>query len=215
MRSHDIDADLISIENHNNTSLIIYSINFIFMTITPALGPLIEIYRENGLRRYGLTGVTQLEHALQGARLAELDGCPSHLIVATLLHDIGHMVHDLGETPAAAGIDDLHQRLGADFLSRWFHGNVTRPVRLHVAAKRYLCHAEAGYAESLSSDSMRSLQLQGGPMSPEEAGRFRSTAGFEDAVRLRRYDDHAKAAGLQTPGIEHFLGYTAHCADSR
>jgi len=179
--------------------------------LTPLM-PLIGIYRERGARRYGLTGVTQLEHALQGALLAEQDGGPPHLIVATLLHDVGHMIHDLGEEPAVAGVDDLHQRLGADFLSRWFGGNVTRPVRMHVAAKRYLCQAEAGYADNLSDDSMRSLRLQGGPMSPEQAGRFRGTEGFEDAVRLRRYDDRAKKSGLQTPGIEHFLGYMAQCA---
>ncbi len=214
MWSRDIDVDWRDIDNINTSSRIIYFINFIFMTIPPALLPLIEIYRKNGLRRYGLTGVTQLEHALQGARLAELDGCLPHLIVATLLHDIGHMVHDLGETPAATGVDDLHQRLGADFLSRWFGGGVTRPVRLHVAAKRYLCRAETGYAESLSDDSIRSLKLQGGPMSSEEAARFRSTAGFEDAVQLRRYDDRAKIAGLPTPEIEHFLGYMADCAVS-
>ena len=185
------------------------------MTTKLSLVPLIEIYKKKGPRQYGLTGVTQLEHALQGARLAENDGCPPHLIVATLLHDVGHMVHELGEAPAAAGVDDLHQRLGADFLSQWFGGEVCRPIRLHVAAKRYLCQAETGYTESLSDDSMRSLRLQGGPMSQEEAMRFRGTAGFEDAVQLRRYDDRAKTAGLQTPGIEHFIDFLVLCAETR
>ena len=185
------------------------------MTTTLSLAPLIRIYKEKGLHQYGLTGVTQLEHALQGARLAERDGCPPHLIVATLLHDVGHMVHELGEAPAAAGVDDLHQRLGADFLSRWFSEEVCRPVRLHVAAKRYLCRAEAGYMERLSGDSMRSLRLQGGAMSDEQVMRFCSTAGHEDAVQLRRYDDQAKTAGLQTPGIEHFIDLMAQCAASR
>jgi phosphonate degradation associated HDIG domain protein len=212
MRSCGIDVAPNIIENTNKSKLIINFLNFIFMTTKLPLAPLIGIYREKGSRRYGLTGVTQLEHALQGARLAEQDGCPPHLIVATLLHDVGHMVHDLGEAPAAVGLDDLHQRLGADYLVQWFGGDVTQPVRMHVAAKRYLCHAEAGYLENLSDDSMRSLQLQGGPMSPEEAVRFRGIEGFGDAVQLRLYDDRAKTAGLQTPGIEHFLGYMAQCA---
>lgn len=185
------------------------------MTNTPSLAPLIRIYKEKGPHQYGLTGVTQLEHALQGAQLAERDGCPPHLIVATLLHDVGHMVHELGEEPAAAGVDDLHQRMGADFLSQWFSEEVCRPVRLHVAAKRYLCRAEAGYMEKLSDDSMRSLRLQGGAMSDEEVKRFCITAGHEDAVQLRRYDDQAKIAGLQTPGIEHFIDLMAQCAAPR
>lgn len=215
MRPRNIDVASNNIENINNTKHIINFINFIFMTITLSLAPLIKIYKEKGPHQYGLTGVTQLEHALQGACLAERDGCPPHLIVATLLHDVGHMVHDLGEAPAAAGVDDLHQRLGADFLSRWFGGAVCQPVRLHVAAKRYLCSAEAGYMESLSGDSIRSLRLQGGVMSDEEVKRFCSTAGFEDAVQLRRYDDQAKTAGLQTPGIEYFIDLMAQCAEPR
>jgi phosphonate degradation associated HDIG domain protein len=182
------------------------------MTATHSLEPLIAVYRTKSLRRYGLSRVTQLEHALQGGLLAEQENCAAHLIVATLLHDIGHMIHDLGEAPAAEGVDDCHQRLGADYLARWFGPEVTMPVRLHVAAKRYLCHAEAGYEGGLSDDSVRSLRLQGGPMSADEAERFRRTPGFEDAIQLRRYDERAKVAGMQTPPFDHFLRYITICA---
>lgn len=182
------------------------------MTAQLPLDPLIAIYRTKSQRRYGLSRVTQLEHALQGGLLAEQEHCAAHLIVATLLHDIGHMIHDLGEAPAAEGVDDKHQRLGADYLGRWFGAEVTTPVRLHVAAKRYLCHAEAGYEASLSDDSVRSLRLQGGPMSADEADRFRATPGFEDAIRLRRYDERAKVSGLNTPPFDHFLRYITICA---
>jgi phosphonate degradation associated HDIG domain protein len=185
------------------------------MTNPTLLEPLVAIYRDKSWRRYGLSRVTQLEHALQGGLLAEQAGRPAHLIVATLLHDVGHMIHDLGESPAAEGVDDRHQRLGADFLSQWFGLDVTTPVRLHVAAKRYLCHAEAGYEAGLSDDSVRSLRLQGGAMNAAEAERFRDTRGFEDAVELRRYDDLAKVAGLPTPAFDHFLPYLMRCTTAR
>ena len=185
------------------------------MTNMNSLDPLLAIYKEKSWRRYGLSKVTQLEHALQGALLAEQEGCPAHLVVATLLHDVGHMIHDLGESPAAEGIDDHHQRLGADYLAQWFGPEVTTPIRLHVAAKRYLCHGVVGYQDSLSDDSIRSLRLQGGPMDAEEAARFSNTPCCEDAVKLRRYDDRAKVEGLQTPAFEYFLPYLKLCAVQR
>src|SRR5690349_7585577 len=128
-----------------------------------------------GHRRYGLADVNQRAHALQAATLAENAGCDAALIVAALLHDIGHMVHDLGEDPASQGIDDRHEAVGQDYLSRWFGPEVTEPVRLHVAAKRYLCAVEPEHAAKLSRDSVVSLRLQGGPMSAEEVAAFHAT----------------------------------------
>ena len=103
-----------------------------------------DIIEGKGHRMYGLSAINQRAHALQAAWLAEQAGCDAALITACLLHDIGHMVHDLGEDPAQRGIDDRHEALGEAWLSRWFGPEVTEPVRLHVAAKRYLCAAEAG-----------------------------------------------------------------------
>jgi [1-hydroxy-2-(trimethylamino)ethyl]phosphonate dioxygenase len=161
--------------------------------------------------RYGLSAINQRQHALQAAWLAERMGCSDALIVASLLHDIGHMVHDLGEDPAACGVDDRHEQLGHEFLLAWFGPGVTEPVRLHVAAKRYLCATEADYFSQLSRDSVQSLSLQGGPMSEEEVAAFGAIAQAADAVRLRRFDERAKVRGLETPPVEHLLPYVARC----
>jgi phosphonate degradation associated HDIG domain protein len=165
----------------------------------------------NGARRYGLSGVNQLQHALQAALLAEQAGCDAALVTAALLHDIGHMVHGLGERPAEAGIDDRHEELGCAFLAPMFGPEVTEPVRLHVPAKRYLCATEPAYFATLSPDSVLSLKLQGGPMSADEAARFRALPHAEAAVRLRRFDEGAKVADLPTPPVAHFLPYVRAC----
>ena len=170
-----------------------------------------EIIEGKGYRMYGLSAINQRAHALQAAWLAEQAGCDAALITACLLHDIGHMVHDLGEDPAQRGIDDRHEALGEAWLGRWFGPEVTEPVRLHVAAKRYLCAAEPDYFAKLSADSVRSLALQGGPMSAAQAASFRALPHAEAAVRLRRFDEGAKVAGLPTPPVAHFLPYLREC----
>ena len=161
--------------------------------------------------RYGLSLINQQQHALQAAWLAEREGRGDALIVASLLHDIGHMVHELGENPAAHGIDDRHEELGQAWLVNHFGPEVTEPVRLHVAAKRYLCAREADYFAKLSPDSVRSLQLQGGPMSPEEVAEFEALPHFAEAVQLRRYDEQAKVKGLETPPVAHFMPAVRRC----
>lgn len=171
-----------------------------------------NLYAERGTKRYGLNSISQLEHALQGAALAAADGDPESLVVAALLHDVGHMIHDLGEAPAKRGVDDRHEMLGADFLGRWFGPAVTEPIRLHVPAKRYLCAVEASYVAKLSPDSVRSLALQGGPMSAAEIADFESTAHWRDAVKLRRYDERAKVPGLEVPPFSFYAGRIAALA---
>src|SRR6516162_5854323 len=125
---------------------------------------ILRIYRERAGARYGLEEISQLEHALQTASLAEKQGESPAFIVAALLHDVGHMLDGLAENPAADGIDGLHERLGADWLAARLPAAVSEPVRLHVQAKRYLCAVDPGYAPQLAPDSVRSLALQGGPM---------------------------------------------------
>jgi predicted HD phosphohydrolase len=114
------------------------------------------------------------------------------------------MVHDLGEHPAAKGIDDQHELLGADWLARYFGDDVTEPVRLHVAAKRYLCTVEADYFFNLSKDSVESLELQGGRMSEAEIADFQKSAYWKDAVALRRIDEMAKDPKGPMPPFEDF-----------
>jgi phosphonate degradation associated HDIG domain protein len=160
---------------------------------------------------YGLSAINQRQHALQSAWLAEKMGCPDSLVVASLLHDIGHMVHDLGDDPAERGVDDLHEARGYEFLRGWFGTAVTEPVRLHVAAKRYLCATEADYFSKLSRDSVVSLSLQGGPMSADEVAAFDAIPQAVDAVQLRRFDEQAKIRGLETPSVDHFLPYVERC----
>ena len=161
----------------------------------------------NGQHRYGLSDINQIQHGLQAAWLAERAGDPPSMITAALLHDIGHMVHDLGENPAAEGIDDRHEEIGHAYLTDRFGPDVTEPVRLHVAAKRYLCGKEADYFATLSKDSVLSLSLQGGPMSAGEIAAFEQLPYWAEAVQLRRYDEQAKVKGLQTPPVSHFVPY--------
>jgi predicted HD phosphohydrolase len=135
---------------------------------------------------------------------AERAGAPEPLIVATLLHDIGHMLHDLPQDIADAGIDTQHESLGSAWLSQHFGLEVSEPVRLHVAAKRYLAASEAGYFDLLSDASKLSLKLQGGPMDAEEQAKFGSERFFEEAVTLRRWDDEGKIVGMATPDLARF-----------
>jgi len=159
--------------------------------------------------QYGLSAINQRQHALQAAWLAERHGLPAAQIAAALLHDIGHMVHDLGENPAAEGIDDRHEEAGHAFLTQWFGPAVTEPVRLHVAAKRYLCATEVDYFAKLSKDSVLSLGLQGGPMSAAEVAAFEAVPEYRAAVQLRRFDEQAKQRDLATPPVSHFMRYVA------
>jgi phosphonate degradation associated HDIG domain protein len=161
--------------------------------------------------QYGLSDINQRQHALQAAWLAEKMGCLESLIVAGLLHNVGHLVHDLGDNPAEDGVDDLHEQRGYDFLRVWFAPEVTEPVRLHVAAKRYLCATEPDYFARLSKDSVLSMSLQGGPMSADEVAAFEAVPQSAAAVQLRRFDEQAKVRDLETPPVGHFLPYVGRC----
>ena len=167
-----------------------------------------QAFRRRGQDHYG-EGVSQEEHALQAARQAEREGAPAALIVAALLHDIGHLLHDLPEDIADQDVDTQHESLGSAWLSQYFGPEVSEPVRLHVAAKRYLCAVEPGYRDRLSAASQQSLALQGGPLDPAAASAFRAEPAADAAVALRRWDDEAKVVGLATPGLAHFKGFVA------
>lgn len=166
-----------------------------------------RLFTKRGDSQYGGEAVSQLEHGLQAAAMAEQEQASAQLIAAALLHDVGHLLHVLPDDAPDRGVDDLHEQLGADWLASRFPPAVLEPVRMHVAAKRYLCAAEPSYRQSLSPPSELSLQLQGGPMSDEECDAFRASPFFDDAIRLRRWDDLAKDPEMQTPPLEHFLEY--------
>lgn len=165
---------------------------------------LIELIAAKGIRQYGGEQVSQCEHALQCAFLAEREGAPVTVVAAGLLHDIGHLLYDDAERPALRGIDDRHEEVGAEYLLGVFGPTVAEPVRLHVAAKRYLCATSPGYFGCLSAASVRSLELQGGPFNADEGAAFRSIPFAEQAVRIRLWDDTAKLPGRETPPIKHY-----------
>ena len=163
------------------------------------------LFARKGGRLYEGEPVTQLEHALQSASRAEAAGASPALICAALLHDVGHMLNDHGETPTLRGIDDLHQYAALPFLRDTFGDDVLEPIKLHVDAKRYLCATRAGYREALSADSKRSLALQGGVYSGAQAAAFIAKPYAADAVNVRLWDDLAKIAGAPTPPLAHYV----------
>lgn len=173
----------------------------------PNVDDCLRVMRERGDSEYGGESVTQIEHALQCAWLAEQEDAPASLIAAALLHDIGHLLHNLPDDAPDAGVDDVHEELGYRYLSKIFGDRVAEPVRLHVPAKRYLCATESEYLDQLSEPSLVSLKLQGGPMSPEEVAAFEQNPYVQDAVRVRRWDDTAKIEDLETPTLDHFSQY--------
>ena len=160
-----------------------------------------------GGETYG-EGVTIAEHSLQTAALARAEGAHEALCVAALLHDIGHF---LGERDDRFGYH-RHDRSGGDWLARRFPVEVSEPVRLHVAAKRYLCASEAEYFAVLSEASRHSLSKQGGAMSAEEAAAFKARPFAAAAVRLRRWDDRGKVAGTDAAPLESYRAAIARLA---
>ena len=163
-----------------------------------------DLFDQRGHLAYG-EGVSQLQHALQAASLAERDDVPNNLIVAALLHDFGHLLHGLPEDVAEQGIDGHHERIGEKWLEEHFGPEVSQPVRLHVAAKRYQCTVNPGYLAQLSPSSLKSFILQGDKMNGDEVSAFEKNPFFKNALQLRTWDDHAKDPEMETPPLEHYL----------
>jgi phosphonate degradation associated HDIG domain protein len=165
---------------------------------------IMDLFERRGAAAYHGEAVSQTEHALQAAELAAREGAPDHLVVAALLHDVGHLLDGQHEDLADRGLDGRHEEAGCTWLAAHFGPDVTEPVRLHVAAKRYLCAVDPAYLAGLSSASRLSLALQGGPMAAEECAEFESNPLYHDAIRLRHWDDTAKNPGLKVPGLGHY-----------
>lgn len=171
-----------------------------------------KLFDQRGREQYTGEPVTQLQHALQSGFLGEQAGASDELVTAAFLHDLGHMLHDLGETPSIHGVDDVHQYRVLPFLRGLFPDSVINAIQRHVDAKRYLCATRPEYHDSLSDDSKRSLKLQGGIFSEGEAAAFIAEDGAKDAVQLRLWDDLAKQPDLQTPGLSHYMQIARRCA---
>lgn len=167
-------------------------------------------FERRGNESYG-EGVSQLEHAIQCAAFAQRDGASPALIAAAYLHDIGHLLHDLPQDIADRGVDTQHESTGSAWLSQYFGPELTEPVRMHVAAKRYLAATEAGYFDLLSDASKLSLKLQGGPMTAAQTAAFEAEPFFADALRLRRWDEEGKIENYQGPSPAHFEAIAKTC----
>ena len=154
-----------------------------------------ELFAGPGARDYLGEPVSIGSHMRQAGRLAQAAGADTSLVAAALLHDIGHLRNET---------DSRHGDAGAQWLSQWFGAAVTEPVRLHVAAKRYLCATEPGYFALLSPESVRTLALQGGPMTAGQAAAFEALPFARDAVAVRRWDDEAKDPAVTPPPFAYF-----------
>ena len=165
---------------------------------------LADIFHRRGAESYLGEAVTMAEHMLQAAMLAERAGARDELVAAALLHDIGHYTNEFGPDAVALGIDNGHDEAGARVLEPFFPAVVVACVRLHVAAKRYLCATDHGYLATVSPASLATLKLQGGPMSAVEVRAFEGDPYHLAAVRVRRWDEAGKQAGLATPAFEYY-----------
>ena len=159
---------------------------------------LADIFERRGAEEYLGEPVTIAEHMLQGAWLAEEDGASDELVAAALLHDIGHFTSEFGTYSPDDIEDKHHDEAGAEVLAPFFPPVVTECVRLHVAAKRYLCATDPSYFAKLSPASVHTLSLQGGPMSDAEVAEFSKNPFHDEAVRVRIWDEGGKVPGMKT-----------------
>ncbi|WP_220791718.1 HD domain-containing protein [Gluconacetobacter dulcium] len=162
-----------------------------------------DFFAEFGGQDYG-EDVSQRDHALQCACLAQRDGAPDTIVAAALLHDIGQFIDRAGAQAEMSGTDGYHEHRGGALLRPYFPSSVIAPIVMHVDAKRYLCAREPGYREGLSAASELSLRLQGGPFTPEEAEAFEKNVHFHDAIQVRRYDDAGKMQDMAVPPLESY-----------
>lgn len=168
-----------------------------------------RLFTEQGANEYLGEPVTQAAHMLQAAARAQAEAADDALVAAALLHDVGHFTGTVSGAELMQGTDNRHSHAGADWLAGWFPEQVTEPVRLHVAAKRYLCTVEPGYFDRLSEASVYTLGVQGGPMTAEEVAAFEAGPYAEGAVALRRWDEAAKDPEADVPGFGHYRGLLA------
>jgi phosphonate degradation associated HDIG domain protein len=165
---------------------------------------ILAIFQRRGADVYYGESISMAEHSLQAAYFAQAQGAPPGLIVAALLHDIGHLVEEVPSDLADWTEDAHHERVGGRWLALRFRPEVSEPVRLHVPAKRYLLATDAEYFARLSPASVITLKLQGGPMAAHEVAQFETEPFYRDAVRIRQWDDQGKVVGLKTPGLSDY-----------
>jgi [1-hydroxy-2-(trimethylamino)ethyl]phosphonate dioxygenase len=165
----------------------------------------LALFSRLGTAAYFGERVSMTQHGLQAAYFAQVENAPDTLVAAALLHDVGHLLEAVPEAIEDWVSDARHEEIGARWLARRFAPSVSEPVRLHVPAKRYLCATDPHYTSQLSAASVHTLKLQGGAMSAAEVARFEAEPYCREAVRVRRWDDQGKVAGLKTPSMREFV----------
>lgn len=173
---------------------------------------ILALYGARGSEVYFGERVSMTEHGLQAAYFARLEDAPAALVVAALLHDVGHLLEQVPDALEEWTSDSRHEEVGARWLALRFAAQIAEPVRLHVPAKRYLCATDAAYVERLSPASVHTLKLQGGPMSAREVAQFERERFHREAVRIRHWDDQGKVAGLKTPALSDYATLVAALA---
>ena len=163
-----------------------------------------DIFERRGGEEYLGEPVTMAQHMLQGATIAEKNGMPEVVIVAALLHDIGHFTSEFGTYSPDDTHDRHHEEAGAEVLAAFFPTLVTDCVRYHVAAKRYLCATKPEYFDRLSAASVHTLRLQGGPMDADEVAEFQKNPNLEQIIQVRYLDEAGKHPDMETPPFAHF-----------
>jgi predicted HD phosphohydrolase len=175
---------------------------------------LADIFERRGGEAYLGEKVTMAEHMLQGAHFAEVRGEDAMVMVAALLHDIGHFTSEFGTFSMEDSQDRCHEEAGAVVLEPFFPAVVVDCVRHHVAAKRYLCATNPNYLGRLTPASIHSLKLQGGPMGADEAEAFAQNPNIDIILKVRHLDDEGKVAGLKSPPFAHFAPMVQHVVDA-
>ena len=165
---------------------------------------LVNIFEQQGAESYLGEDVTMAQHMLQAAQCAEHEGATSELVVAALLHDIGHYSNVIPDTVLMQGTNNYHEEAGANFLAEYFPESVTEPIRQHVATKRYLCAVDHDYFITLSDASVYTLELQGGSMSANEIREFEKSPQLENCIKVRHWDEAAKDPSKSHPNFPHY-----------
>ncbi len=172
-----------------------------------------DIFARRGGEEYLGEVVTMAQHMLQGATIAEQNGLPEEIIVGALLHDIGHFTSEFGTYHPHDTENRHHEDAGEQVLAPFFPSVITDCVKYHVAAKRYLCATKPDYFARLSPASVHTLELQGGPMTPDELAEFEQNPNLQEIIQVRYLDEAGKRADMETPGFEHFAPMVQRMVD--
>jgi len=163
-----------------------------------------DVFERRGAEAYLGEEVSMAQHMLQAAQEAEISHADPDLIVAALLHDIGHFSNEIPDTVLMKGTNNYHEEVGANFLADYFPPSVTEPIRQHVAAKRYLCATDPQYLSRLSEASVYTLKVQGGAMNPKEVAEFEKFPYLDNCIRVRVWDDAGKDPDKSHPDFSHY-----------